>query len=224
MPVPDAGAGCRMPDGRIAGCRAGAGCRMPDAGAGAGAGCRLPDAGCRVPVPDAGCRMPGRLPENKKCILWKWMVPLLTDLRSQGLLHRAREGASDLNAALSFLYNAPLWLEHEECKFVYNRGMNFLQAYSALARDCFRQNKYHLYPLYPKLHAVHHVWLLISQDGDSVGYAMNPLPASCQQDEDIVGKVSRTSRRVNVRMVIQRTLQRYLMASYKVWFDAKIIA
>ena len=179
-----------------------------------------------MPVPDAGagCRMPGRLPENKKCILWKWMVPLLTDLRSQGLLHRAREGASDLNAALSFLYNAPLWLEHEECKFVYNRGMNFLQAYSALARDCFRQNKYHLYPLYPKLHAVHHVWLLISQDGDSVGYAMNPLTASCQQDEDIVGKVSRTSRRVNVRMVIQRTLQRYLMASYKVWFDAKIIA
>ena len=158
--------------------------------------------------------------------LMKWLVPLLTDLPqdSQGLLHRAREGARDLNAALSFLYNAPLWLDQEECKFVYSRGMNFLQTYSALAGDCFRQNKYHLYPLYPKLHAVHHVWLLISQDGDSVGYAMNPLTASCQQDEDIVGKVSRTSRRVNVRMVIQRTLQRYLMASYKVWFDAKIIA
>jgi hypothetical protein len=52
------------------------------------------------------------------------------------------------------------------------------------------------------------VWLLISQDGDSVGYAMNPLTASCQQDEDIMGKVSRTSRRENVRMLIQRTLER----------------
>ena len=70
LPVPDAG--CRMPEPVPV---AGAGCRMPDAGCRcrlpvpvAGAGCRMPVAGCRcrMPVPDAG----GRLPENKKCILW----------------------------------------------------------------------------------------------------------------------------------------------------------
>ena len=157
--------------------------------------------------------------------LMKWLVPLLTDLQpdAQGLLIRAREAARDLNAALSLLYNAALFLEMDDCKFVYKKGMSFIQEYTALAKDCFQQNQWYLYPLFPKIHAVHHTWLGIRLDCQACGYSMNPLTASCQQDEDIVGRISRTSRRVNVRKVMTRTLQRHLMASYKVWVDAKII-
>ena len=99
----------------------------------------------------------------------------------------------------------------------------FLQSYTHLAEEMFRKGRWHLYPLFPKIHAVHHIWLQIYEDAQIHDYSINPLTASCQQDEDVVGRVSRTSRRVNVRKVCLRTLQRHLMACYKVWRDAKLI-
>ena len=115
------------------------------------------------------------------------------------------------------------FLEKDECMFVYNKGMAFLQSYTYLAKEMFRAGRWHLYPLYPKIHAVHHIWVGIFEDGQTNDYSINPLTASCQQDEDAVGRVSRTSRRVNVRKVCLRTLQRHLMSCYKVWKDAKLI-
>ena len=157
--------------------------------------------------------------------LMRWLVSLRHDLEpdNEGLLVRCREAARDLNETLSFLYNAPLFLEKNECMFVYNKGMAFLQSYTHLAEEMFRKGRWYLYPLYPKIHAVHHIWLVIYEDAHTHGYAISPLTASCQQDEDVVGRVARTSRRVNVRKVCLRTLQRHLMACYKVWKDAKLI-
>ena len=59
--------------------------------------------------------------------LMRWLVCLLHDLEPdrEGLLVRCREAARDLNATLSFLYNAPLFLEKDESIFVYNKGMAF---------------------------------------------------------------------------------------------------
>ena len=55
------------------------------------------------------------------------------------------------------------------------------------------------------------------------GFAMNPLTASCQMDEDVVGRVSRTSRRVNIRSTAPLTLQRHLMACWDVWHGAEVL-
>lgn len=157
--------------------------------------------------------------------LMKWLVALLTDLKldDEGLLLRARECARGLNVALSMLYNSQLFLEMDDIQFIYKRGMAFLQGYSWLAEQAFARGKWHLYPLFPKLHACHHVFMTLYREGQVHGFGLNPLTASCQQDEDTVGRLSRTSRRVNIRQVCLRTLQRHLMTCYKIWTDSKII-
>ena len=157
--------------------------------------------------------------------LTKWLVTLLGDLPDdeQGLLRRCREAARRLNAALSFLYEAPLFLEADECQLVASHGMAFLQEYAALAATMYGMRKPHLFPLFPKIHAVHHVWLQISTDHACHNFAMNPLSASCQMDEDAIGKVSRTSRRVSARATTMRTLQRYLITCKDVWKQAGFV-
>ena len=151
--------------------------------------------------------------------LAKWLVVLLGDLPTDanGLLPRALTAIQALNCALSFLYNAPLFLDRAECKYVSSRGMLFVSSYSTLAEDCFRLNRAHLFPLFPKLHAVQHCWLLLETDASNTGCSLNPLTAACQLDEDLIGRVSRVSRRVNPRVMAKRTLQRHLMSCWNIW-------
>ena len=157
--------------------------------------------------------------------LMRWLVALLNDLRpNRGhLLLVAKRAAMDLNVLLSFLYNAALFLDRDECNFVYKKGMCFLQTYTDLATKLFNLGRPHLFPLFPKGHAVHHIWYTIYLDSIEYGFSMNPLSASCQQDEDTVGRTSRLSRRVSVKLTMRRTLERHLLTCYKVWKDAKLI-
>ena len=158
--------------------------------------------------------------------LMKWLVVVVGDLvgdADPGLLPRCRQAAMQMNAALSHLYNAPLFLEAEECQYVWTRGMFFLQSYSYLAGKCFGMSRPHLFPLYPKLHACHHCWLQIRTDQSLCGFSLNPMTASCQMDEDCIGRVSRVSRRVSVRTVTLRTLQRHLITCCAVWRDAGLV-
>ena len=56
-----------------------------------------------------------------------------------------------------------------------------------------------------------------------LGLAFNPLVFACQQDEDTVGKVSRLSRRVNIRKVMDRTLRRYRVQAKTAFKDAGLL-
>lgn len=120
--------------------------------------------------------------------LMKWIVVLLADLHVQegGALYRCKEAARALNSTLSFLYGAPLFLDRNESLFVYTKGMFFLQVYTSLASEMFSSGRWYLYPLFPKIHAVHHVWHEVRENALLYGFSMNPLTASCQQDEDVV--------------------------------------
>ena len=157
--------------------------------------------------------------------LCRWLVKLLEDLGpdENNLLPRCKLAAKDINTALSFLYNAPLFLDKAETMFVCKKGMDFVQAYTSMATECFHNGDSHLFPLFPKQHAVHHCWHTMSEDCRLHGFSMNPLTASCQLDEDVIGRVSRTSRRVSIRLVGRRTLQRHLMASWDVWHKAGLL-
>lgn len=157
--------------------------------------------------------------------LAKWLVVLLGELGtdSRRMLPRCREALRQLNAALSFLYNAPLFLEENECRYVVDRGMFFLRCYTSLASECFVDGRPHLFPLFPKIHAVQHWWLTLTTQADLYSFGINPLTAACQLDEDTIGKVSRVSRRVSSRQVALRTLERHLMSSWHVWTKAGIL-
>lgn len=157
--------------------------------------------------------------------LMLWVVELIQDLQpdSQGWLRRASEGAKSLNTILKLLYNSTLFLERGDCLTVCHHGQIFLDTYTGLARDCFASGRSQLYPLFPKIHALHHFFHGIRLDVSTYNYSMNPLSSSCQLDEDTIGKVSRVSRRVNIRTLAMRTLQRHLMTCWKVWKGAEIL-
>lgn len=76
---------------------------------------------------------------------------------------------------------------------------------------------------YPKLHSMHHMMVRLRDDATSLGYSQNCLATSCQLDEDLIGKVSRLSRRVSIRATAERTLGRYLVAAHSAWRDAGLI-
>ena len=157
--------------------------------------------------------------------LMKWTEKLIQDLApdAAGDVSEAFIAVQSINAAMSHLYNAPLFLKANEAEFVGRQGLVFLTKYYGLAVSQFALRKPFLFPLYPKMHAACHHFLALLMQSRERGGALNPLSTGCQLDEDAIGKASRISRRVSIRKVMQRTLERYLMTCYAEWTEAKLL-
>ena len=154
---------------------------------------------------------------------FQWLVSLLSGLPrdGNGLVLKCLVATNRMNALFSFLYHGGVFLSEEECRFVSEQGLEFLKTYQSLASFMFRASKQWCYPLYPKLHMFHHLMLEVRTNGLLLRKSCNPLVWSCQLDEDVVGRCSRLSRRVNVRTVALRTMQRYLVSAYSGFIKAK---
>ena len=79
------------------------------------------------------------------------------------------------------------------------------EGYANLATHAHRRG-WKLFKLRPKTHMLVHVSLDL-QKGD---LGLNPLSASCWQDEDMIGRVSRLSRTVHPVTASLRTIQKAL--------------
>ena len=156
--------------------------------------------------------------------LMLWLESYLTGLQlpidgSFGLALRAAKGA---NLFFRGLYDCDAFLSAEQCAFISEAGRTFLTSYVELARRCFQDRK-PLYPLLPKIHLMDHFIYKMWRDGWEVGLSDNPLQVACQMDEDMVGKASRISRRVSIRLQILRTFQRYLICCHDAFTEASWI-
>lgn len=159
-----------------------------------------------------GCWYKGALTSN----LMMWCVYLLGKVRpdARGLLVQCRAATHRLNSMFKLLYSAGVFLSKEQAIFVSTQGLAFLRCYASMARAMFNDNCQWLFPLYPKLHIFHHLMLDVKFTAERVSMCVSPMAYACQMDEDTVGKASRLSRRVNIRKVSQRVLERYLTAAY----------
>ena len=153
--------------------------------------------------------------------LVRWLEHYLASraIPEDNLLSSALRACKDINAFFSTLYDCDAFLNAGQCAYLSKVGRSFLQMYRHLAGETY-QNRNPLYPLLPKLHYLDHFVVRIHWDGLKHGLSENPLQTACQMDEDIVGQVSRTSRRVSIRKSVQRTFQRYLMACHRAFSDA----
>ena len=88
----------------------------------------------------------------------------------------------------------------------------FLRRYSCLAKLAYSQGQ-KLWLVMPKAHCFHHICLELLEQS-KVGVCINPLCFSVQQDEDFIGRGARLSRHVSSVHCSERTVDRYLMASY----------
>ena len=146
-------------------------------------------------------------------VLMLWLEHYLggLGLPAENLLCKALDACSFINKFFRALYHCDVFLSAEQCAYISDLGRGFVLMYVDLAVSCYRLRRV-LYPLIPKLHYFDHFIVRMYWDGLKHGMSENPLQAACQMDEDIVGHISRTSRRVSIRLVVRRTFQRYLIA------------
>ena len=154
-----------------------------------------------------------------------WLIEFLGKIPGDpdNLLKQCREATYRMNLLFQHLYRAGAFLTEEEGLFVATQGLAFLSTYVLGAQTMFQKNRQYLYPLYPKLHIFHHILLDIRSKCMALHLCENPLMYACQLDEDVVGRASRLSRRVSIRQVGFRTLQRYLISAYTAYTKAGLL-
>lgn len=150
-------------------------------------------------------------------LLVKWLVPLsrgfINDpLKAEHLttLEHINIGATNIICWQRILYSHGNWL-HRRCSMVlYQEIHEFLQHYNSLAYLCVTQWRFTGYSMTSKYHMCSHTkheqGVLLDQV-PLVKWTPSPLIWSGEMNEDVVGKVSRLSRRVDSRLTSKRTLQ-----------------
>ena len=155
----------------------------------------------------------------------KWLLKLLDDVEpdASGFVDTCKFATGKLNAMFTCFYQGGFFLERNEAIYTADCGMQFLSSYADLAKKQFGLNRPSLFPLYPKLHLMHHAMLKVRSEVSEHGFAINPMATSCQMDEDTIGRVSRLSRRVSIRLAMDRTMRRYLIQCYDAWTSAGLV-
>ena len=133
-------------------------------------------------------------------------------------LRLAGQAAEALNRFLRLLYHAEAWLSKDEGFEAAQLGLRFLRRYSHLAKLAYSQGQ-KLWLVMPKAHSFHHICLELLEQS-KVGVCTNPLCFSVQQDEDFIGRGARLSRHVSSVHCSERTVDRYLMASYSKFIES----
>ena len=88
----------------------------------------------------------------------------------------------------------------------------FLNQYQTAARLSLLAHK-NRFAMIPKIHHIHHFPMEMLAQSLRSKWIINPLATSCQMQESFIGVPSRVSRRVSIRLVHLRSLQRSLLLS-----------
>ena len=153
--------------------------------------------------------------------LMEW-VESLDGTTTEPLLVSAFEATKCINRFFRILYTSGAWLPVETAKLTGELLSRFLRRYDQLAWDSFGQ-QLTLFALPPKIHPLHHFAIDLLRSAAKGHPGLNPLLWSTQMSEDLVGRPSRLSRRVGSRLVILRTLERYLKSAYSEWIKAGLL-
>ena len=111
-----------------------------------------------------------------------WIVELLQKIPcdAEGLLIECRCATDRLNAMFSVLYHASAFLTEQECKYVSECGLGYLESYAKLAVAMYHAGRQWCFPLYPKVHVFHHLILEVKRSGAVCKTAVNPTLWGCQ--------------------------------------------
>eukprot|EP00438_Fugacium_kawagutii_P023191 Skav215052 [mRNA] locus=scaffold1021:115470:117107:+ [translate_table: standard] len=119
--------------------------------------------------------------------------------------------ACDSGLSFQSVHRHGIWLPRTCRDRVMRAAKCFVQSYARLAHIQFSANR-QLYAMVPKLHSMDHFAVQLSllyQDE----YSCNPALFDCSMSEDFIGRVSRQSRRVSNKYVVENTLLVYKVKS-----------
>ena len=115
-----------------------------------------------------------------------------------------------MNTSLSVMYGEGFWIRSHKGLRLAGWLQCFLNQYQKAAYLCYVDQKLR-FSMIPKVHCLHHIQQELLQQSQRSNWAINPLATSNQVQEDFVGRPSRVSRRVSVRLVHRRVLDRGLL-------------
>ena len=113
-----------------------------------------------------------------------------------------------------------LFLERDCGLMLYAEITRFINGYNLLANKCL--NTYNLWGLKPKIHLLKHANVELYQSmmaGHDVVLSVNSM--NCEQNEDLIGRVCRLSRRMDTRQLCKRVLQACLLKSSLLYGKAR---
>ncbi|CAE7814342.1 unnamed protein product [Symbiodinium necroappetens] len=132
------------------------------------------------------------------------------------------DATKSINLFFRILYSEGVWLSVETAARTGQLASKFLRRYEELAKKA-HSDQLTLFAMPPKLHSLHHFAIDLLTSANANRMALNPLALSTQISEDLVGRPSRLSRRVSSRLVVQRTLERYLQSCHAKWVAAGLL-
>ena len=144
---------------------------------------------------------------------WNKYSGVIEDHPNHGHIHYLKaihSALSGLNKFFHNLYNAHLWMRRPEAKHTAQHGRAVLENYLRAASHALRL-KFTKFKLIPKHHMLCHVIRVLEQSSVNQKWTLSPVASMCQQDEDLVGRVSALSRACDIRTVHERTLRKYLV-------------
>ncbi|CAE7721437.1 unnamed protein product [Symbiodinium microadriaticum] len=158
---------------------------------------------------------------NLTTTLLEWIESLDGSV-TDSMLVLALDATKAINRFFRILYSEGVWLEVETAAETGELLSKFLRRYGELAKQAHFDDVT-LWPLPPKLHPLQHFAIELLACARGGRAAMNPLTYSTQMSEDLVGRPSRLSRRVATRLVVGRTLERYLSSAYSEFVRAGLL-
>ncbi len=117
-----------------------------------------------------------------------------------------------INVAITFMYSFGFWLKSQDGTRLAQWIMVFLQSYTRCAEISIREGR-HRFGLMPKLHFLHHTAWRLFQESRRASFCINPMSETVQMQEDFIGRPSRISRRIDVRLLHRRVMDRSLICA-----------
>ena len=121
-----------------------------------------------------------------------------------------RQLAQAYLSMFSSIHQHSLWMTRPCARLLYINMMRVLRGYQLLGSLCLKQG-YRAFIQKPKNHGLHVAFSLKEQLCSGCLLVLNPETWSCEQDEDFVGRVSRLSRKVDVRKQGYRVFNRLFL-------------
>ena len=108
------------------------------------------------------------------------------------------------------MYHEGFWIAAPKAKKLALWMSQFLRCYQECAWLTYRKGL-RRFAIVPKAHYLCHIPMDLLAQAQRGYWTRNPIGVGCQMQEDFVGKPSRVSRRVSVKLVHLRVLQRSLI-------------
>lgn len=112
------------------------------------------------------------------------------------------------------VFNHGLWLSRPCASCLYEVGLAFTKGYAKLSAHAWATRQC-LYALVPKfhfqLHTLHELKMQLNTNAELI---CSPIHWDCCQNEDLIGRMSRLSRRIDGRIVTTRSLEFYLIKAH----------